>query len=249
MWACAGRGQIGKHNLAVFYGSCTLNCLFCQNWHYREMSASLGEGGYSSGSADCFSARELAAAANQRTFCVCYFGGDPASQLPHALAASAALAESGLRICWETSGTANVRLMDRAVTYSLQTGGLVKFDIKAFDESLHVALTGVSNKRTLDNFARAGRRFAERPHNPLVMASTLLVPGYVDAEEVSRIAAFIAAINPDIPYALLAFGPNFYMPDLPTTCVDHAERAQEAARAAGLTNVRLGNRHLLSRSY
>jgi len=35
------------------------------------------------------------------------------------------------------------------------------------------------------------------------------VPGYVDAEQVGKIARFIAALNPRIPYALFAFAPNF----------------------------------------
>jgi hypothetical protein len=39
------------------------------------------------------------------------------------------------------------------------------------------------------------------------------------------------------------------MQDLPRTSVGHAQAAVEAARAAGLTNVRIGNRHLLSHDY
>jgi pyruvate formate lyase activating enzyme len=71
----------------------------------------------------------------------------------------------------------------------------------------------------------------------------------VDAEEVARISRFIASFNPNIPYSLLGFGPNFYMPDLPTTSERHATEALDAARDAGLNHVRLGNRHLLSRAY
>jgi pyruvate formate lyase activating enzyme len=82
-----------------------------------------------------------------------------------------------------------------------------------------------------------------------VIASTLLVPGYVDAEEVGRIAQFIARHNPNIPYSLLGFAPAYLIPDLPTTSVRHAESAREAALDAGLVNVRLGNRHLLGRDY
>ena len=37
-WICGGREQHGYSNLAVFYGACTFNCLFCQNWQYRRMS-------------------------------------------------------------------------------------------------------------------------------------------------------------------------------------------------------------------
>ncbi len=80
---------------------------------------------------------------------------------------------------------------------------------------------------------------------PLVIASTLLVPGYVEADQVGQIARFIASINPRIPYALLAFAPQFYMSDLPRTSARHAREAEAAARAAGLVNVRVGNRHLL----
>jgi pyruvate formate lyase activating enzyme len=237
---CAGHTQLDKHNLAVFYASCTVDCLFCQNYHFRETDP------VRSGK---LTAAELADAANPRTYCVCYFGGDPASQMPHALTTSRLLAERGVVVCWETNGTGHPRLMDRALGLSLSTGGCVKFDLKAYDDNLHRVLTRASNRRTLENFARAAARFGERPEPPPVIASTLLVPGYVDAEEVGRIARFIADFNVAIPYVLLGFAPQFLFPDLPRTSVRHAEEAEAAARAAGLHTVRIGNRHLLSRDY
>jgi pyruvate formate lyase activating enzyme len=239
-WVCLGSRQAGYHNLAVFYSSCTLDCLLCQNRHFRKTSPTAEDG---------VSAGQLAEAANSRTFYVCFFGGDPASQMLHALRASDKLAKKGVVICWETAGTSNSRLLERAVTLSFNTGGCIKFDVKARHEALHLALTGASNRRTLENFARAARRFSERPDPPLVIASTLLVPGYVDPHEVALIARFIANLNPNIPYALLAFAPHFCMRDLPKTSVRHTEAAEGAARAACLTNVRIGNRHLLSRDY
>lgn len=239
-WVCAGSSQRGKHNLAVFYQSCTLDCLFCQNWHFRQVDAGRSAG---------MSAQKLADRANPQTYCVCYFGGDPASQMPHALASANALAKRGVTVCWETAGTSNPRLLDRAVQLSLETGGCIKFDLKAYTEALHIALTGWSNQRTLSNFTRAAQQIDKRPQPPPVVASTLLVPGYVDAEEVSRIARFIARHNQDIPYALLGFGPSYLVPDLPTTSVRHAEEARQAALDAGLRNVRIGNRHLLGRDY
>jgi pyruvate formate lyase activating enzyme len=121
-WVCSGSAQRGRHNLAVFYASCTLDCLFCQNWHYRRADVERSVG---------LSARELAETANPDTHCVCYFGGDPASQMPHALASARRLAERGVVICWETAGTAREELMDRAVQLSLESGGCVKFDLKA----------------------------------------------------------------------------------------------------------------------
>jgi pyruvate formate lyase activating enzyme len=217
-WVCQGscvartpQGR-GKVNLAVFYQACTFDCVSCQNWHFR-LERPPGR----------ISADELAAQGHARTHCVCYFGGDPTPQMPHALAASRLLAEQGVTICWETNGSAHPRLLDRAVELSLRTGGCIKFDLKAFDSNLHLALTGVSNQRTLENFSRVALRSAERPDPPLLIAATLLVPGYVEAEEVGRIARFIAGLDPGIPYALLGFHPHFFVPDLPRTSVRHAE--------------------------
>lgn len=250
-WVCSGSrvaqmpGRQGKVNLAVFYQACTFDCLSCQNWHFR-LERPPGR----------VSARQLADQAHGRTHCVCFFGGDPTPQMPHALATSHLLAARGVTVCWETNGSMHPRLLNCAVDLSLESGGCVKFDLKAFDENLHLALTGVSNQSTLENFRRAAARIPERRAQggeqgavPLVVAATLLVPGYVDAEEVGRIAQFIARIDPDIPYSLLGFHPHFFLPDLPRTSVRHAAEAEAAAHAAGLTRVHLGNRHLLSRDY
>ncbi len=59
---------------------------------------------------------------------------------------------------------------------------------------------------------------------------------------------YIASLDPDLPYSLLAFHPQFFLHDLPVTSRDDAEEALAAARAAGLTRVRIGNRHLLAPS-
>lgn len=69
------------------------------------------------------------------------------------------------------------------------------------------------------------------------------------AEEIYRIARFIATLDPTIPYSLLGFHPDFYLHDLPRTSVRHAEEAEQAAHAASLVQVHVGNRHVLSREY
>ncbi|MGC8874736.1 MAG: radical SAM protein [Chloroflexia bacterium] len=238
-WVCPGHRAVGRMNLAVFYGACSFDCLGCQNWHYRRLQPAK----------DLLSAEELAARADPRTACTCFFGGDPTPQMPHALAVARLLAARGVRICWETNGSMEPHLLDRALELSLQSGGIVKFDLKAWDDRVHRALTGVTNRRTLENFARAATRFRERLEPPLVVAATLLVPGYVDSVEVGALARFVASFDPEIPYALLAFAPAFFFSDLPTTSRAHAEEAFRAAEEAGLRRVRLGNRHLLGPPY
>ena len=59
----------------------------------------------------------------------------------------------------------------------------------------------------------------------------------------------IADLNPDIPYSLLAFYPQFYLTDLPVTSQTHAVRCREIANRAGVKNVHIGNIHLLGSDY
>ena len=78
-----------------------------------------------------------------------------------------------------------------------------------------------------------------------LVASVLLVPGYVNLPEVKRICKFIAENDATIPTALLGFYPHHAMNDLPRTSRAHAKAAQEIAEDEGLTNVRVGNLGLL----
>jgi len=238
-WTDSRGPEYGRFNLAVFYEACNFDCLYCQNWHFRQVR---DEG-------RARSAEELARAVNARTRCVCYFGGDPGPQVEHALAASRLAMEGAgkgpLRICWETNGAVGRRALGEMVELSLESGGCVKFDLKAWDAGVHRALTGAENAATLRNFEWVAGRVGERPGPPLLVASTLLVPGYVDAEEVGAIAGFMASLGEMIPYSLLGFHPDFYLHDLPATSRRQAERCERAAREAGLKRVHVGNVHVL----
>jgi len=194
------------------------------------------------------SASELASKVDARTSCICYFGGDPTPQIKHAIKTSKIALEQKrvLRICWETNGSVNPAYLKQMAELSLNSGGCIKFDLKSWNETVNLALCGVSNERTLDNFAYLAEFVKKRPDPPFLIASTLLVPGYVDLEEVKGITHFVASLNPNIPYSLLAFYPHFVMNDLPTTCKNHAYSALEIAREEGLNNVHIGNLHLIS---
>ncbi|TLN14222.1 hypothetical protein FDZ71_08015 [bacterium] len=137
-------------------------------------------------------------------------------------------------------------MAERAAGYALESGGNMKFDLKAADEALNSALCGVSNRTALANFKMIGEKFyGKRRDLPVLSASTLLVPGYVDAEEVEVIAKLISEIDPSIPYTLLAFYPCYVMDDLPTTTRKQATECKQAAEKY-LQRVRVGNIHLLS---
>ncbi|MFZ8807315.1 MAG: radical SAM protein [Pyrobaculum sp.] len=238
-YAKAPLGEEGYYNLAVFYGACSLDCLYCQNWQYRKYPAN----------PQLVSVEELERAMTRRVTCVCFFGGDPAPQTVHALLVAKKAAEKGVRVCWETSGQLAPHLLDKVVEASLKTGGIVKFDLKAFTPSVYKALTDGEVDVALRNFKAVARRFRERPEVPLVVASILLVPGYVDEVEVDLLTKFVAQINPEIPTRFLAFHPDYMLRDLPPTSRRHAEAAVRIARENGLVEVSLGNEWLLGDYY
>jgi len=242
-YACKPKAEIGYLNLAVFYGSCSTDCLFCQNWHYRDLAQKRRP----TISAEC-----LASEVNERTSCICFFGGDPSTQMPHALKTSRTALTYALdknrilRICWETNGRMLPAYAKQAAEFSLKSGGNIKFDIKTWDENLSQILCGTSNKVTLENFQKIGEEYYNRrPELPLLTASTLLIPGFIDTQEVESIAKFIAEINPQIPYTLLAFCPTYVLNDLPTTSRKHSHSCYNIAKKY-LERVKIGNMHLLS---
>jgi pyruvate formate lyase activating enzyme len=235
-WFCSGSSQFGKENIAVFFYACNFDCLFCQNASHKDL-----------GVAKTLNINDFVSKVktNENAYCVCYFGGSPEPQLPFAIRASETILEDKeVRICWEWNGCGNRNLVKRAADISRKSSGIVKFDLKAFDPNLSIALSGVPNSRAYENFELIAEEFYEKSAPPILTATTLLVPFYVDDKEVENIASFIAGINPDIPYSLLVFHPDFYMRDMPITPREQVQRCYDAARRH-LKNVNIGNKQLL----
>ena len=252
-WVCAGGTgagyphfandcgpEVGFYNLAVSLEACSLNCLFCQNWSFKKAQLA----------PKWTDVRTLERQVDDHTSCISFFGGDPGPQLPYAVRLSQAARKKNrgriLRICWETNGAVHPSGLKAMVRLAVKSGGCVKIDLKAWSPAIHRALCGCDNSKILDNFARAFEWSSERLSPPALVASTPLIPDFIDEDEIFRLASFIARINPDIPYALLAFAPQFLMDESPTTSADQARACLKAAKSAGLTRVCIGNEHLLS---
>jgi pyruvate formate lyase activating enzyme len=218
----------------VFFYGCSFDCLFCQNSSHKRL-----------GEAPRLTEEQIVSAAlAPQVRCICFFGGSPEPQLPFAIRVSRQImrrSDNSKRICWEWNGSGHPALVRKAAELASVSGGTVKFDLKAWNSRLSLALCGVDNRRAYENFSLLARLF---PTNDLLTATTLLVPYYVDAGEVGEIARFIAGLDPDIPYSLLVFHPDYLMTDLPMTPRRQVDECyKEASRY--LSRVNVGNRHLL----
>jgi len=232
--------EYGYYNLAIFFYGCNFSCLYCQNASHKEVLRG-----------EVVTVEDLVETTrrNRRISCWCFFGGSPEPQLPFAIRASEEALKTCrdriLRICFEWNGCGNPKLVRRAAEIALESGGNIKFDLKCFTPSMSYALSGVPNERAYQNFRMIAEEFyPDRPELPVLTATTLLVPHYVDELEVERIASFIADLNPEIPYSLLIFHPDFMMTDLPVTPVKQVVECYKAAKRH-LTNVHVGNLSLI----
>jgi len=247
----------GFYNLAVFLGGCPLDCVFCQNWEHKTMVA----GSKLAWWAKSYTVDDLVREAlDPLVTCVCYFGGDPTPHAPLLILASRSIIaksrEEGQRykrICWETDGLLNPNVTREAGRLSLESGGIVKIDWKAWTPSVYEALTGVDGVKAVERLKENTRLLASmsksRGEPPLLVVSVLLVPGYVTVEEVEGIAGYIASLDANIPMVLLAFHPDHLTRDLPPTSRRHAFEAERAARKAGVREVYIGNEWLLGDYY
>jgi pyruvate formate lyase activating enzyme len=120
--------------------------------------------------------------------------------------------------------------------------------LKCRNPILSLALSGVENSCAFTNFKAIYEKFSdERKNPPVLTATTLMVSGYTDAEEVEQISSFIAEIDPSIPYSLLVFFPHHMMNDLPITPITQVKDCYDAARKH-LKRVNIENLNLVSSS-
>jgi pyruvate formate lyase activating enzyme len=231
--------EFGYNNLSVFFYGCNFNCLFCQNSSHKlfDKGTRVDVGEIISYVMD-----------NNSITCICYFGGSPEPQLPFSINLSKrinrAVGDRVFRFCWEWNGCGNPSLVKEAANLSLVSGGNIKFDLKCFNSDLSFALSGVDNSRSFSNFEMIGEEFYQKRDVPVLTATTLLVPGYVDSLEVGKVAKFIADVDSSIPYSLLLFHPSYAMSDLPITSFNQTKECYNGA-IEFLDNVNIGNLHML----
>ena len=240
-WAKKPQAEYGYSNLAVFFYGCSLDCLFCQNISHKQPNQ---------GKTVELEEFLTVLVQNPKITCICYFGGSPEPQLPFAInlmkKCKTSFENRILRQCFEMNGHGNPVLMKKMGKLVEESGGIIKFDLKAFTEPVYQALCGVSKQASYENFTMLADTltFDDRDYPPL-MATTLLVPHYVDEYEVTRIARFLKNLNqPSIEYSLLIFHPRHLMRDLPITPLDQAQRCydavkQELGRAPHIGNIGL----------
>ncbi|MCX7880312.1 MAG: AmmeMemoRadiSam system radical SAM enzyme [Ignavibacteria bacterium] len=112
----------------------------------------------------------------------------------------------------------------------------INIDLKFFDESHYLSITGGHLKYVLENIEKV---FESGIHLEVI---NLVIPGENDTEESFKsIAKFIISISPEIPLHFNRFYPQYKMSYKPPTSLNSLKIAREIALAEGLHYVYIGN--------
>lgn len=218
----------GTLSFSVAAVGCNFSCLFCQNsdisqmprdWHRIEGSALPPE-------------RVVDGAVQAGCASISYTYTEPTVFFEYAEACGLQALESGLKNVFVTNGFMTKQALERAARF-LHAANV---DLKGFTEEYYREVVGGRLKPVLDTI----RRLMEA--GIWVEVTTLLVPGRNDSPgELRSLAAFLAALSPDLPWHISRFHPSYRMLDVPVTPLASIERAVVIGREEGLRYVYAGN--------
>lgn len=148
---------------------------------------------------------------------------------------------------WIEEVVSHARILDPEIKINFDTNGFparesfrrilnfsdsVTFDIKAFNDDVHRALTGAPLEPVLRNAETIARHPTE-----LWEYRILVIPSIVDIDEVQQICEFIAGLGEALPVCFLAFRPNYCLENHPGAPQKLMEQCLAIGAKSGLENV------------
>jgi pyruvate formate lyase activating enzyme len=119
----------------------------------------------------------------------------------------------------------------------LKEAGVDSFwlDIKAYDDGDHKWLTGCFNR----NILRLPAEIVKRGF--VLEVLSLYIPNLVETAQLKKIGQLLFDLDPEIPFTILAFFPEFQMKRYKSPTLENMVEAYHEVKALGLRKVRLGN--------
>lgn len=108
-------------------------------------------------------------------------------------------------------------------------------DIKAYDEADHKWLTGCFNR----NILKLPIEILKRGF--VLEVLSLYIPNLVETPQLKKIAQLLFDVDPEIPFTVVAFLPEYQMKRYKRPKISEMIEAYNAIKMIGLRNVRLGN--------
>jgi pyruvate formate lyase activating enzyme len=219
----------GSKALSVATAGCNFRCGFCQNWQISQSPRRKGRGI----AGESFTPDDIVRAAlDQGCRSISYTYTEPTIFFEYAFDTAKLAREAGLLNNFVTNGYMTAEALETVRPYL----DAANVDLKAFKDETYRTVCGGRLEPVLDTI-RLMRRLGI-----WVEVTTLVVPGLNDGEEeTAAIARFIASVDPDIPWHLSRFHPDYQYTQASPTPVASLRAAAETGRREGLRYIYIGN--------
>ena len=219
----------GSISFSVAAAGCNFQCGFCQNWQISQISE---RGGTRQPGREIAPAEIVRQAQAHGCPSISYTYTEPTIFFEYAYETAKLAREAGLLNVFVTNGFMTAEALDTVKPYL----DACNVDLKSFREDFYKKICHGRLQPVLDSIRHM------KSLDIWVEITTLIVPGSNDSkDELGDIARFIAATDPDIPWHISRFHPDYQFTEPELTPLSVLETAYDLGKAEGLRYVYLGN--------
>jgi len=220
----------GSKSLSIATVGCNMRCTFCQNYEMSQFprnNPSLEIPGKPIAPADI-----VAAAKKQGCETISFTYTEPTIFAELAYDTAVLAAKESIDAVFVTNGYMTQEML-QGFGKRLRAANV---DLKTFNDESYRRTCGAKLEPVMESILRLHRMGC------WVEVTTLVIPQFNDSdEELMQIASFLVQVNPNIPWHLSAFHPDYRMKDRPRTSPELLFRAHAIGKRAGLRYVYVGN--------
>ncbi len=219
----------GTTSFSIATAGCNFHCGFCQNWQISQVAAEDGRemGGYHLLPQDIVKQAEA-----RRCRSISYTYTEPTIFFEYAYDTAQLAKEKNLFNIFVTNGFMTAEALKTIHPYL----DACNVDLKAFNEDFYKKTCQGRLKPVLNSI----RTMKEL--GIWVEITTLVIPGRNDdAEQLRNIAQFIAEVDPNIPWHISRFHPDYEFDDVGPTPLETLKKARSLGKEAGLKYIYEGN--------
>jgi pyruvate formate lyase activating enzyme len=214
----------GSLSYSIATIGCNFRCGFCQNWQISQEGFKAAK--------NLKPSDIISAAKDSGSVSISYTYTEPTIFFEFAYDTAKAAKKEGLSNIFVSNGYMSLKAIDMIAPYL----DAANIDLKSFSEDFYIRNCKGHLGPVLDSIRYMLKK------GIWVEITTLIIPGENSSkEELAKIADFIASIDPNIPWHISRFYPDYRFSDREPTPVKLLLEAKEIAQRAGLRYVYLGN--------